>query len=147
MASALSDHSRTSLSDNHLNCSFGLSKTEECPVNILPESEIQVPSSSPQNDIPDPPPLPKSGNLNRRYKQKSSDCFCVPKEARDLWDKLFEGGYEADVYLITEDKATVPAHFCVLSVASPVLGKYLQDSKPTSGIRYVKIPGVPHGAL
>lgn len=35
----------------------------------------------------------------------------------------------------------------VLSIASPVLGNYLQNSKPRNGVRYLKIPGVPHGAV
>ncbi|KAI8004006.1 BTB/POZ and TAZ domain-containing protein 3 [Camellia lanceoleosa] len=63
-----------------------------------------------------------------------------------MWDKLFKEGYGADVHIITEEKTIIPAHSSVLSIASPVLGNFLQQSKVKSGIRYIKIPGVPHQA-
>lgn len=146
MASAFCDYSRTSLNNDHLHSSFKISKTAESPANTLsvPESLI---SSSSQSNIPAPPPLPRWTASIRTCKEKSQEGCCIQKETRNMWDKLFEGGYAADVYLITEDNATVPAHFCVLSIASPVLGKFLQDAKPKNGVRYVKIPGVPHGAV
>ncbi|KNA08997.1 hypothetical protein SOVF_157730 isoform A [Spinacia oleracea] len=137
MASAVCDYSCAPPTNNHLHSSIKTSKTEEIPISC----------SSSQSNIPAPPPLPRSISSKRSYRGNSEECCFIPKETRDQWDKLFEGGYAADVYLITEDNAIVPAHFCVLSVASPVLAKYLEDSKPKNGIRYVKIPGVPHGAV
>lgn len=35
----------------------------------------------------------------------------------------------------------------VQTVASPVLGKFLQQSKAKNGMRYIKIPGVPYESV
>ncbi|CAO2838285.1 unnamed protein product [Amaranthus hypochondriacus] len=95
--------------------------------------------------IPYPPPLPKSVFWTRR---SWHCCNTLIKQTRDhVWDHLFMGTYGADVYLIAQDNQTVPAHFCVLSIASPVLREYLMDSKPKNGIRYLNIPGMPLGAV
>lgn len=117
MASALCDYSRTPLSSDYQHTFCRLSKTEENLADILPVSEIPIFSSSTQSNIPAPPPLPRSNIPKRRYKERSSECCCITKETRDLWDKLFEEGDAADVHLITEDKTIVPAHFCVLVTA------------------------------
>lgn len=115
MASALCDYPCTVPTSENLHSSFEISKTEEItPPNTSPVLEIPVSSSSSQSSIPAPPPLPRSTIPKRRYREKTSECCCISKETRDLWDKLFKEGYGADVYLITEDDAMVPAHFCVL---------------------------------
>ncbi|XP_021774785.1 BTB/POZ and TAZ domain-containing protein 3-like isoform X1 [Chenopodium quinoa] len=147
MASALCDYSWTSSPSNgHMHSSFDIRKSEKSPAKTLPVLETPI-SSSLQSNIPAPPPLPKLIIAKRSRRESSQELCGIPKETRDMWDNLFEEGYAADVYLITEDNGTVPAHFCVLSIASPVLGKYLQDSKLKDGVRYVKIPGVPNGAV
>ncbi|KAL0322763.1 UNVERIFIED_CONTAM: BTB/POZ and TAZ domain-containing protein 3 [Sesamum angustifolium] len=62
-------------------------------------------------------------------------------------DKLFKEGYGANVHIIMEDGLIIAAHHCILSVASPVLGNLLQQSKVKNGVRYIRIPGVPFDAL
>lgn len=144
MASAIYDCSWASPPSNYFHGRFQLSEVKESQANI---SDLdQVPALSLQKDIPLPPPPPGSG-LSKSSRDKSSECCCVPKETRDLWDTLFKQGYGSDVCIVTEEQATIPAHFSVLSIASPVLGNYLQNSKPKNGVRYLKIPGVPHGAI
>ncbi|KAK3020993.1 hypothetical protein RJ639_045458 [Escallonia herrerae] len=109
---------------------------------------LDVPAThvSHRNDIPKPPPL--SGKIPVKSNSvKLLGCCCIPEETKNTWDKLFREGYGADVYIITEDGAIIPAHFSVLYVASPVLGNFLQQSKSRNGMRYIKIPGVPHEAV
>ncbi|CAK9139317.1 unnamed protein product [Ilex paraguariensis] len=110
---------------------------------------LEVPATALCNklDIPKPPPLPcKTGERPNNPAWPADSCF-VPKEAKDTWDRLYREGYGADVCIITENKATISAHYSVLSVASPVLGNFLQQSIVKNGIRYVKIPGVPCEAV
>ncbi|KAL2242375.1 BTB/POZ and TAZ domain-containing protein 3 [Sesamum indicum] len=99
-------------------------------------------SSFHHHNIPKPPPPPRK-NLNRGLAKHCS----IPQETKDIWDKLFKEGYGANVHIIMEDGAIIAAHHCVLSVASPVLGNLLQQSKVKSGVRYIRIPGVPFDAL
>ncbi|GAY66092.1 hypothetical protein CUMW_245970, partial [Citrus unshiu] len=68
-------------------------------------------------------------------------------ETKDVWDKLFEEGNGADVYIVTKDESCIQAHSRILSIASPVLGNILQQSKVKNGFIYIKIPGVPHEAV
>ncbi|KAK4482616.1 hypothetical protein RD792_009780 [Penstemon davidsonii] len=97
-------------------------------------------------NVPKPPPPPPS-----KYCPKTNiglaNSSCVPKETKDIWDKLFKQGYGADLHIISEDGLIIAAHQSILSVASPVLENYLKQSKVKNGIRYIKIPGVPYGAL
>ncbi|PIM97967.1 CREB binding protein/P300 [Handroanthus impetiginosus] len=94
------------------------------------------------HNIPKPPPLPMK-NSNRGL----AKCCYVPKETKDIWEKLFRDGYGADVHIITDDGSIITAHHSVLSVASPVLENFLQQSKVKNRIRYIRIPGVPYDAL
>ncbi|KAL9240711.1 hypothetical protein vseg_014898 [Gypsophila vaccaria] len=141
MASTVCDHSSTSLDTEQRLLDF---------ININNERQTTADSTVTvtKNDIPSPPPLPGLKLSRRRCREKSSDYCCVPKETRSVWDELFKSGFGADVYITTQDQLIVPAHFSVLSIASPVLGKCLQDSKPdNNGFRHLSIPGVPHGAI
>ncbi|KAL6976116.1 hypothetical protein U1Q18_024908 [Sarracenia purpurea var. burkii] len=97
--------------------------------------------------IPEPPPLRGKICMRNNLPRRLTECCCVPKETKDNWDKLFKEGYGADVYIITEEKAIISAHSGVLSVASPILASFLWLSKVKSGIRVIKIPGVPHQAV
>ncbi|XP_074281321.1 BTB/POZ and TAZ domain-containing protein 3 [Silene latifolia] len=113
--------------------------------------EQETPSSTTfvtKKDIPTPPPLSAGPIISiRNYQKRLSEFSMIPKDTRDLWDELFKTGYGADVFISTQHQLTVPAHLCVLSIASPVLGNCLQDSKPNNGVRHIKISGVPHGAV
>ncbi|KAH9782751.1 hypothetical protein KPL71_009043 [Citrus sinensis] len=66
---------------------------------------------------------------------KSLHCSFVPKETKDVWDKLFEEGNGADVYIVTKDESCIQAHSRIL------------QSKVKNGFIYIKIPGVPHEAV
>ncbi|KAM3379211.1 BTB/POZ and TAZ domain-containing protein 3 [Capsicum galapagoense] len=114
-------------------------------VNFLEDSSYPVCNLPP--NIPEPPPV--RGKIHSRVAHPrqlaNSDCF--PKETKDAWDGLFKDGFGADVHVRTEDGSVIPAHYPLLSVASPVLGNVLQQSKVRNGIRCIKIAGVPHGAV
>ncbi|KAE9452806.1 hypothetical protein C3L33_15298, partial [Rhododendron williamsianum] len=108
----------------------------------------EVPSSvCYESHIPEPPPPPCKISTRTRLHRRLGECYFVPKETKDMWDKLFKEGYGADVYVITEEREIIPAHSSVLTVASPILANYLHQSEFESGIRCINIPGVPHQAV
>ncbi|KAG9141289.1 hypothetical protein Leryth_001749 [Lithospermum erythrorhizon] len=111
----------------------------------LPLSASASHTISYDQNIPKPPPVPSKINL--KTKRYTSNYHYVPRETKEMWEKLFIEGYGADVHIITQDKLIIPAHFNVLSVASPVLGSFLRQSRDKNGIRYIKISGVPHDAV
>ncbi|XVF84237.1 hypothetical protein PTKIN_Ptkin17bG0009600 [Pterospermum kingtungense] len=115
---------------------------EANPADILPVLEAPMSSVSVNSNFPKPPPFP-----SKIYSKRPLGYSFVPKETKDTWDKLFKEGYDADVCVITEDGSYVLAHSNVLSIASPVLGNVLKLSKVKHGMRYIKIPGVPHGSV
>ncbi|XAR71043.1 Histone acetyltransferase [Bertholletia excelsa] len=116
------------------------------PLNLA-STKVPTASMPPSNHIPEPPQLPGKIHTKNYLPRKLAECCCVPKETRDTWDRLFKESYGADVYVITEEKAFIPAHSSILSAASPVLGNLLQQSKVKDGVKYIKIPGVPHQAV
>lgn len=78
---------------------------------------LELPTSS-NCSIPNPPPLPHKTFTRTKYANKFSDSCFVPKETVDTWDKLFNDGLGADVYVITEDQSCVPAHSSILVSSS-----------------------------
>lgn len=101
------------------------------------------PSAAHNCNIPPPPPL-----LRKFFNRLHVKCCHVPKETRDVWDKLFKEGFGADVRIITEDGASIAAHYSILTVTSPVLGNILQQLTVKKDIRYyLRIPGVPYDAV
>ncbi|KAH9726778.1 BTB/POZ and TAZ domain-containing protein 3 [Citrus sinensis] len=127
--------------------SFNIRVEEGNAADIL--HVLEVPTSSvPYNcSIPKPPPLPIKPCTKNKYPNRFLHCSFVPKETKDVWDKLFKEGNGADVYIITMDESCIQAHSSILSIASPVLGNILQQSKVKNGFKYIKIPGVPHEAV
>lgn len=123
--------------------SFNIAIEETSPANFLPVLEVSNSSVCNNSNIPKPPLLPGKTYTKTSYPKRLANCSSVPRETKDTWDKLFKDGYGADIHIITEDGPIIPAHSCVLGVASPVLGNFLQLSKVKKGIRYIKIPGVP----
>lgn len=59
--------------------------------------------------IPKPPPLPR-----RRSNRGLAASCSVPRETKDLWDKLFNEGYGADVHIMTDDGFIIAAHQSIL---------------------------------
>ncbi|XVF37522.1 hypothetical protein REPUB_Repub20aG0015900 [Reevesia pubescens] len=147
MASPAIDSAWLSSPSERICRSFNVSVEEGNPANILPVLEASTSSVSNNSNIPKPPPLPSKLCSRTKYSKWPMECSFVPKETKDTWDKLFEEGYGADVCIITEDKSCVLAHSNVLSIASPLLGNCLRQSKVKHGMRYIKIPGVPHDAV
>ncbi|KAL2487603.1 BTB/POZ and TAZ domain-containing protein 3 [Forsythia ovata] len=98
-------------------------------------------------NIPLPPRQPSKVRPKMETHRGITDSCCVPKETKDTWDKLFKQGYGADVHIIAGDGSIIAAHYSFLSIASPVLGNFLQQSKVMNGIRCIKISGVPCDAL
>lgn len=67
------------------------------------------------HSIPNPPPFPaKVCHRIGNHRKLADDCCSVPKETKDMWDKLFIQGFGADVNIITGDNSVIPAHYSVL---------------------------------
>ena len=79
-------------------------------------SVIEVPTTSGCHStrIPKPPPLPGKDYMRKKISKMPGECCCVPKETKDMWDKLFKEGFGADVHIITKEDAIIPAHSSVL---------------------------------
>lgn len=127
--------------------SFNIRVGEGNEADILHVLEVPTSSVSYNCNIPKPPPLPGKPCTKTKYPYRLLECSFVPKETKDVWDKIFKEGNGADVYIVAEDESCIPAHFSVLSIASPVLGNILQQSKVKNGFRYIKIHGVPREAV
>ncbi|KAH7547622.1 hypothetical protein FEM48_Zijuj01G0329400 [Ziziphus jujuba var. spinosa] len=127
--------------------SFNNQMDEANPADILHALEVPSSSMSYDSNIPKPPPLPSKTSTRARYPYSLPECCSVPKETVDAWDKIFKQECGTDVYVITVDASYVPAHSSVLSIASPVLGNILQQSKVKNGVRFITIPGVPFEAM
>ncbi|KAF5728766.1 BTB and TAZ domain protein 3 isoform 1 [Tripterygium wilfordii] len=148
MASPDIDSPWLSLNGDSVYRSFSIHTVdEENPGDIL--SELEAPKSSVSNNhtIPKAPPLPTSIATGAKYPKRLPECCFLLKETKAKWDKLFKEGYGADVYIITRANSHIPAHSSVLSVASPVLGNILTQSKAKNGMICIKIPGVPCEAV
>ncbi|KAM7486496.1 hypothetical protein LguiA_002505 [Lonicera macranthoides] len=147
MASPYFDSPWSASADDSFGGSFNIHIEEGHSAYNLDSLEITASPACNDRDIPKPPPLPSKVHAKTNSSVRIAECCRVPKETRNTWDKLFEAGYGADVYIITEDEAIIPAHFSILRAASPILGDFLQQSKVKNGIRYIKIPGVPYEAV
>lgn len=72
---------------------------------------------------------------------------CVSTAAKDLWERLFDSGYKADVTIYTDYNGIIYAHANVLGMASPVLKGMLNQSKGHGRWRSLSIHGVPQDAV
>ncbi|KAK8548256.1 hypothetical protein V6N13_054940 [Hibiscus sabdariffa] len=148
MASPAIDSSAMSSHVETLTWSTTALVEEVNPVDTISVPEAPTCSLLSDNcNIPKPPPLPSKISTRSKYLRRPPECCVVPKETTHTWDKLFKDGYGADVCVVTDDRSCVPAHSIVLSIASPVLGSIIGQSKVKHGMRYIKIPGVPHNAV
>ncbi|GMI76867.1 BTB and TAZ domain protein 4 [Hibiscus trionum] len=107
------------------------------------------------NVFPAPPPLPgpptncrRKGFLMNGGSATGENSF-VSKATRDLWVRLFEGGYKSDVAIKTDNGGIIRAHSNVLAMASPVLRGMLKQAKGFGQKRLVSIHihGVPRDAV
>ncbi|XP_077229115.1 BTB/POZ and TAZ domain-containing protein 3-like [Tasmannia lanceolata] len=127
--------------------SFNMRQEESNPANLLAVPEVSTSSLCHNSNIPLPPPLPGASRARVSFAQRLSGYSHVPKETKGIWDHLFEEGYGADVRILTDGMAIIPAHSNVLGIASPVLRNLLEQAKVKEGFRCVKIPGVPSEAV
>lgn len=146
MASPDLDSSWLSAAGESVGRCFNVQMEEMNSADILCVLESPTTSRSCNSSIPKPPPFPDKTFIRANACKRISECCSIPKEIKDTWDRLFKEGYGADVYIITDGKSYIPAHFNVLSIASPVLRNLLRQSKIKNGIRYIKILGVPYEA-
>ncbi|KAJ8638313.1 hypothetical protein MRB53_012580 [Persea americana] len=92
-----------------------------------------------------PPPLVNRTSNHRPSMEGSRGYSCVATDTRDLWDRLFDQGYQADVLINTINGGVIHAHSIILGMASPVLKNMLNQSKGRK--RSIAIRGVPHQAV
>ncbi|KAI4315062.1 hypothetical protein L6164_027909 [Bauhinia variegata] len=103
---------------------------------------------------PLPPPLPRSKAASHPCKGDLviSDSpprgrSCVSTAARDMWERLFDEGYKADVYINTDNGGIVYAHSNILAMASPVMRGMLKQVSRHHHRRSISIRGVPPDAV
>lgn len=81
-------------------------------VDDLQQQSLKAAADS--SSVPIPPPLPsKSDGHQKRYGDDVAPWLnhsCVPTETRDVWDRLFNEGYKADVVIYTDNGGIVYAH-------------------------------------
>ncbi|PIA33239.1 hypothetical protein AQUCO_04200179v1 [Aquilegia coerulea] len=102
---------------------------------------------------PKAPPLPES--VNARYGLKNSGVDrtsrrgynYVSTAAKDMWERLFDESYRADVSIITSDCSSIPAHASILGMASPVFKSMLKKSRKRGRRHTISVRGVPHQAV
>ncbi|XP_050291904.1 BTB/POZ and TAZ domain-containing protein 4 [Quercus robur] len=114
---------------------------------------IEVSPLAGERVAPMAPPLP--GTATSSYNQKGylmngsqqRRYCCVSTSTKELWDRLFDEGYRADVSIYTDNGGTIYAHANILGMSSPVIKSMLKKSKRRGRQRSISIPGVPHDAV
>lgn len=108
------------------------------------------------NVPPVPPPLPAPLTNSQRGRRLMMDVVTlrghssasVSTTTRDMWDRLLDEGYRADVVINTDSGGSIFAHANILGMASPVMrGMLKQAKKGRGGQRSILIRGVPHDAV
>ncbi|KAL5755078.1 hypothetical protein ACOSP7_023298 [Xanthoceras sorbifolium] len=106
----------------------------------------------PKRAPPAPPPVPGSatGNSQKGLAMNGSPLrgySCVSTVTKDLWERLFDSGYKADVTINTDNNNDIYAHANILGMASPVMRGILRQSKGRGRRRSISIHGVPQDAV
>ncbi|KAK9749573.1 hypothetical protein RND81_02G135500 [Saponaria officinalis] len=107
-------------------------------------------------NVPIPPPLPCNATSSVCNK-KVMDMFMAIVKAketsvnsgtRDMWERLFDEAYRADVVVHTDNGGKIYGHSCILGMSSPVIRHMIKQSKRRgSRQRSISIRGVPHDAV
>lgn len=63
--------------------------------------------------VPVPPPLPRTTCPCKGYRSPSGRSY-VSVETKNLWERLFDEGYKADVYINTDNGGIIYAHSGIL---------------------------------
>ncbi|KAL6961360.1 BTB/POZ and TAZ domain-containing protein 4, partial [Sarracenia purpurea var. burkii] len=106
-----------------------------------------------RNLAPVPPPLPlpatsgyaPKGLLPNRTPIRKQNSFS--RATRDLWERLFNEGYRADVFINAGTSGIIYAHASILGEASPVLKGMIKKSRKHGHQRSISIRGVPPDAV
>ncbi|CAM8992774.1 unnamed protein product [Rhodiola kirilowii] len=103
---------------------------------------------------PQPPPVPSEAvRCGRRSKEarlrecNSVEQCNVSKASRDMWERMFDEAYRADVVVSTDQGGVIYAHASILGMASPVLRGIIKQSRRQGRKRLISIRGVPHDAV
>lgn len=119
-----------------------------CKVKNICERPAPVNKDVSPTVPPWPGPVTNSlhkGSSNDGSPQKGYSC--VSTATRDLWDRLFDEGYKADVSVNTDDGGIIYAHANILGMASPVIKAQLKQSHRFRRQRSISIRGVPVDAV
>lgn len=83
---------------------------------------VDLPKAADSSSVPIPPPLPsKSDGHQKRYRNDAApEHTCVPTATRDMWDRLFNDGYKANVVIYTDNGGIVYAHANIIVMLSPL---------------------------
>ncbi|KAL9241612.1 hypothetical protein vseg_015704 [Gypsophila vaccaria] len=113
-------------------------------------------------NVPIPPPLPcnaTTSTCNEKVmdmvmaivKAKESSMkgqSCVNSATQDMWERLFDEAYRADVVIHTDGGGQIYGHSSILGIWSPVIRHMIKQSKCRgSRRRSISIRGVPHDAV
>ncbi|XP_015578516.2 BTB/POZ and TAZ domain-containing protein 4 [Ricinus communis] len=112
------------------------------------------PAEVDMKEPPSPPPLPclaTTSHHRRILKAEHGRTLrgynCIFTTAKDMWERLFDEGYRADVIINTDNGGSIYAHANILGMASPVMKGMLKQSKGRGRQRSISIRGVPHDSV
>ncbi|KAL8117707.1 BTB/POZ and TAZ domain-containing protein 4-like [Apium graveolens] len=98
-----------------------------------------------KKEMPFPPPLPGRMTASYSSKQKIMGCSSgnnfACKPTPNMWDRLFDEGYRADILINTDSGNIIYAHASILGMASPVLRHMLNQSKGKGRQRIISRKG------
>ncbi|KAF2295549.1 hypothetical protein GH714_033174 [Hevea brasiliensis] len=103
---------------------------------------------------PVPPLLPGPATTNGYHRRQLTmdgktlrGHSSVSTRTKDMWERLFDEGYRADVTINTDKGGSIYAHANILGMASPVIKGLLKQAKSRTRQRSISIRGVPHDAV
>lgn len=108
------------------------------------------PASDHEKMCPQAPPLPDPPARTyprRKLLVDGSSLTGVSTTSRDMWDRLFDEAFRADVKISTDNGGIIYAHSSILGMASPALRGLLKQSKRQGQKKFIAIHGVPHDAV
>uniref|UniRef100_A0A7N0T5M6 BTB domain-containing protein n=1 Tax=Kalanchoe fedtschenkoi TaxID=63787 RepID=A0A7N0T5M6_KALFE len=99
-----------------------------------------------------PPPVPSEAlRCGRRKeslnKSNSLERCDVSTATRDVWGRMFDEAYRADVVISTDQGWLIYAHASILGMSSPALRGILKQSRRHGRKRMISIRGVPYDAV
>ncbi|KAL2926729.1 BTB/POZ and TAZ domain-containing protein 4, partial [Bienertia sinuspersici] len=123
-----------------------------CKMEDVVDNLVKEKMPPPAPPLPSYSPIaanPKKFLTKSKPKDVSStkDQCSVNIATRDMYDRLFDGAFRADVVIHTDDGGQILAHANILGMASPVIRNLIKKSKGKDRRRSFSICGVPHDAV